>query len=124
MRSRVTWKDWPTSSSVCSEPSSRPKRILMTRSSRGVSVRRTCDVYSFRLTEMTASDGRDGHAVFDEVAEVRIFLFADGGLERDGLLRDLEDLADLRDGDVHAPGDLFGGGFAAELLHQLAARCG
>src|ERR1051326_3111284 len=42
IRSRVTAKDWPTSSRVCSEPSSRPKRILMTFSSRGVSVRRTC----------------------------------------------------------------------------------
>ena len=68
---------------------------------------------------MTASAGRDGHAVFDEVAEVRIFLFSDGGLEGDGLLRDLEDLADLRDRDVHAAGDLFGGGFATKLLHEL-----
>ena len=57
MRSRVTWKLWPTSSRVCSEPSSRPKRILMTRSSRGVRVRRTCEVYSLRLTLMTASEG-------------------------------------------------------------------
>ena len=74
------------------------------------------------LLEVDADDGvgrADGHAVFDEVAEVRVFLFADGGLERDGLLGDLEDLADLGDGDVHAPGDLFGGGFAAKLLHEL-----
>jgi len=32
MRSRVTWKLRPTSSSVCSEPSPMPKRILMMRS--------------------------------------------------------------------------------------------
>jgi hypothetical protein len=57
MRSRVTAKDWPTSSRVCSLPSSRPKRILMTFSSRGVSVRRTCEVWSLRLTLMTASAG-------------------------------------------------------------------
>src|ERR1035438_10435058 len=57
IRSRVTWKLCPTSSRVCSEPSSRPKRILMTRSSRGVSVRSTCEVYSFRLTLITASEG-------------------------------------------------------------------
>ncbi len=68
---------------------------------------------------MTASEGADGHAVFDEVSEVRVFLFSDGSLERDGLLCDLEDLADLRDGDVHALGDLFRGRFAAQLLHQL-----
>ena len=73
---------------------------------------------------MTASAGRDGHAVFDEVAEVRVFLFSDGSFERDGLLRDLEDLADLRDRDVHAAGDLFRGGFAAKLLHQLTRWCG
>src|SRR5579862_6196915 len=41
MRSRVTANDCPTFSRVCSEPSSRPKRILMTFSSRGVSVRST-----------------------------------------------------------------------------------
>ena len=48
---------WPTSSSVCSEPSPRPKRIRMTFSSRGVSVRSTCAVCSFRLTLITASAG-------------------------------------------------------------------
>ena len=76
------------------------------------------------LLEVDRDDGvggGDGHAVFDEVAEVRVFLFADRRFERDGLLRDLEHLADLRDGDVHAPGDLFRGGFATELLHQLTA---
>src|SRR6266566_1125336 len=34
MRSRVTAKLWPTSSSVCSLPSPTPNRILMTFSSR------------------------------------------------------------------------------------------
>src|SRR5271170_48638 len=66
--------------------------------------------------------GRDGLAVFDEVAEVRIFLFADRSFERDGLLGDLEDLADLRDWNIHAPGNLFRGRLTAELLHQLT-RC-
>ena len=62
------------------------------------------------LLEVDADDGvsrGDGHAVFDEVSEVRIFLFSDGGLEGDGLLGDLEDLADLGDRDVHAAGDFF-----------------
>src|SRR5262245_53144942 len=61
-------------------------------------------------------------AVLDEVAEVRIFLFADRRLERDRLLRDLQDLADLRDRDVHAARDLFRGRLAAKLLHQRARR--
>src|SRR5918993_897401 len=59
-------------------------------------------------------------AVLDEVAKVRIFLFADRRLQRNRLLRDLEDLADLRDRDVHAPRDLFRGRLAAQLLHQRA----
>src|SRR5262252_9034429 len=38
---------------------------------------------------------RDDRLVLDEVAQVRILFLADRGLERDRLLRDLEDLADL-----------------------------
>ncbi len=79
------------------------------------------------LLEVDADDGlggRDGLAIFNEVAEVRVFLFADGGLKRDGLLRDLEDLADLGDRDVHAARDLFARGLAAKLLHQVDATCG
>src|SRR5690606_12138760 len=38
---------------------------------------------------------RDDALVLDEVAEVRVFLLADRGLERDRLLGDLQDLADL-----------------------------
>src|SRR5271157_2758600 len=57
MRSRVTAKLCPTSSRVCSLPSSRPKRILMTFSSRGVRVFSTDSVCSFKLILMTASAG-------------------------------------------------------------------
>src|SRR5579859_6618274 len=63
--------------------------------------------------------GRDHGAVFNEVAQVRIFFFADGRLQRDGLLRDLENFPDFCDRDVHALGDLFRSWLAAELLHQL-----
>src|ERR1044071_1100246 len=51
--------------------------------------------------------GRDHGAVLNEVAQVRIFFFADGRLQRDGLLRDLEHLAHLGHRDVHTLGDLF-----------------
>src|SRR5256885_3106094 len=57
MRSRVTANDCPTSSRVCSLPSSRPNRILITFSSRGVSVFNTEEVCSFKFKLMTASDG-------------------------------------------------------------------
>src|SRR6186713_3692071 len=40
--------------------------------------------------------------VRDEVAKMRIFLFSDRRLERDGFLSDLEDLAHLGYRDVHA----------------------
>src|SRR5262245_32827585 len=41
--------------------------------------------------------GRDDLPILDEVAQMRIFLFADRRLERDRLLRDLQHLPDLRD---------------------------
>src|SRR5438093_3193393 len=65
---------------------------------------------------------RDHVAVLDEVAQMRILLLADRRLQRDGLLRDLQDLADLRDRDVHPLGDLLRGRLAAQLLHQRPRR--
>jgi hypothetical protein len=62
---------------------------------------------------------RDHGAVLDEVAEMRIFLFADGRLQRDGLLGDLQHLAHLGHRNVHALGNLFRRRLATELLHQL-----
>src|SRR5215471_8507855 len=67
-------------------------------------------------------DGREDAPVLDEVAQMRILLLADRGLERDGLLRDLHDLADLGDRHVHALGDLLRIRLAAELLHERARR--
>src|SRR5258708_31819835 len=66
--------------------------------------------------------GRDHGAVFDEIAKVRIFLFTDGRLQRDRLLGDLEHLAHLGHRDIHALGNLFRRGLAAQFLHQLARR--
>src|SRR6266436_4539128 len=62
---------------------------------------------------------RDHRAVFDKVAQVRIFLFADRRFERDRFLRDLQHLAHLCDWNVHALGDFFRRGFASQFLHQL-----
>src|SRR5262249_5019544 len=63
---------------------------------------------------------RDHAAVFDEIAQMRIFFFANGGLKRDRLLRNLQHLTHLRDRDIHALGDLLGSWFASEFLHKLA----
>src|SRR5258708_537737 len=65
-----------------------------------------------------------GHdlTILDEVAEMRILLLADRRLQRNRLLRDLQDLPDLRHGDVHALGDLFRSRLAPELLHQSPRR--
>src|ERR1017187_2875062 len=71
------------------------------------------------LLEVDADDGftgRDSLPILDKIAEVRIFLFADGRFERDGLLCDLEDLADLGDRDIHAARDFFAAGLTTELL--------
>src|SRR5207247_8349342 len=60
--------------------------------------------------------------VLDEVAEVRILFFADRRLERDRLLGDLDDLADLLRGDRdllslgHRLGDLLDRRLTATLL--------
>src|ERR1043165_3748833 len=51
---------------------------------------------------------RDDRLVLDEVAQVRVLFLADRGLERDRLLGDLEDLADLVERQLHALGDLLG----------------
>src|SRR5690242_12134827 len=67
-------------------------------------------------------DRREDLPVLDEVAQMRILLLADRSLERDGLLRDLHDLADLRDGHVHPLRDLLGVRLAAELLHERPRR--
>src|SRR6202167_4238745 len=63
--------------------------------------------------------GRDYGAVFDEVAEMRIFSFAYRSFERDRLLRDLQHLAHFRHRDVHALGYFFAGRLTSQLLHQL-----
>src|SRR6266542_1975845 len=57
--------------------------------------------------------------VLDEIAEVAVLLLADGRLERDGVLRDLGVVGDVVDGDVDLGRDLFRGGLAPELLHEL-----
>ena len=55
----------------------------------------------------------------DEVAEMAVLLLADGGLQGDGLLGDLQDLPDLLHGHAHLGGDLIGGGVVAQLLQEL-----
>src|SRR5580700_1920388 len=63
--------------------------------------------------------GRDYGAVFDEVAEMRIFFFADWGFERDRFLRDLQDFPHFGNGNVHSFGNFFRRRFASEFLHEL-----
>src|SRR5438309_3018119 len=63
---------------------------------------------------------RDRLAVLDEVAEVRILLLADGRLERDRVLRNLDDLPHLLGRDPHLLADLLVARLAAELLEQPA----
>src|SRR2546428_14043367 len=55
-------------------------------------------------------------SVLDEVAEVRFLLFTDGRLQRDRILRDLDDLPHPLGGDAHLFGDLFLGGVTSKLL--------
>src|SRR5215467_1248590 len=112
MRSRVTAKFWPTSSRVCSLPSPTPNRILMTFSSRGVSVFSTDSVCSLRFRLMTASAGdttwrSSMKSPRCESSSSPISLETPIGEEEDSHLGDLQDLADLGHRDVHPLGDLF-----------------
>src|SRR3954454_10453609 len=72
----------------------------------------------FQVRDDHVIDRGDHAAIFDEVAEMRIFLFADRRLEGDRLLRDLHDLAHFGDRHIHPLGDLLGLRFAAEFLHE------
>src|ERR1017187_6823024 len=64
----------------------------------------------------------DNAAILDEVAQMRIFLFANRRFEGDRLLRDLQHFADFRHGNIHPLGDLFRRRFASQFLHQLPRR--
>src|SRR5258708_37805310 len=63
---------------------------------------------------------RDGLAVLHEVAEVGVLLLTDRGFERDRVLRDLHDLANLLGRDPHLLADLLVARLAAQLLEQPA----
>src|SRR5512132_94532 len=65
-------------------------------------------------------DGDHGVRVLDEVAEVRVLLLPDRGLEGDGLLAHLQDLAHLVGGDAHLPPDLLRERLAAQILEELS----
>src|ERR1019366_4975631 len=64
--------------------------------------------------------GRGRLFVLDKVAEVGVLLLADRGLEGDGILGDLGDLADLLRGDAHLLGDLLVRRLPAQLLEKPA----
>jgi len=88
----------PTSSSVCSLPSSRPKRILMTFSSRGVSVLQHRERLLLQIQVDDRVRGRHHGLVLDEIPKVRILFFTDWSLQRNGLLRDFKILRTLDTG--------------------------
>src|SRR5437667_128340 len=63
---------------------------------------------------------REGVLVLDEVAQVAVFLFADGRLQRDGFLSNLDDFPHALDRQAHRRRDLFRGRLATQLLQQGA----
>ncbi len=66
--------------------------------------------------------GRQDALVLDEVTEARVVFLADGRVQRHRLLRELEDLPDLVERQLHLGADLVGRRLAPELLDQVAAR--
>src|SRR5450432_1403477 len=63
--------------------------------------------------------GRNFGLVFDQVAEMRIALFANRSLQRDWHAHDFANLAHRRFGNVHLLCDFRRGGLVPERLHQL-----
>ena len=60
---------------------------------------------------------RDNSLILDEVAEMTVFLLADGRFEGNRLLGDFQNLADFVERDLHLGGDLLGRRFSADFLH-------
>src|SRR5262244_2185836 len=98
------------------EPEAEPQHLLLARGER---VQHLVRLLAQREPDH-ALHGRAHLLVLDEVAQVAVLFLADGRLEGDGLLRDLEDLAHLVHRHFHLHRDLFGAGLAPELLHELA----
>src|SRR5207302_7169442 len=63
--------------------------------------------------------GRGHRFIFNKVAEVGFFLFADWGLKGNGSLSNFAGAADLFNGYVHASGQLLGSRLAAKFLNEL-----
>lgn len=61
--------------------------------------------------------------IFDEVAQVRIVVVADGGFHRNRLFGDFHDFADFVFGHLHQFGKFGGIGFFAGF-QRVGARCG
>src|SRR5215831_13920911 len=97
------------------EPEAEPQHLLLARGER---VQHLVGLLAQREPDH-ALHGRAHLLVLDEVAQVAVLFLADGRLEGDGLLRDLEDLAHLVHRHFHLHRDLFGARLAPELLHQL-----
>src|SRR5215471_2965039 len=102
--------------SAVGEPEAEPQHLLLARGER---VQHLVGLLTQREPDH-ALHGRAHLLVLDEVAQVAVLLLADGRLEGDGLLRDLEDLAHLVHRHFHLHRDLLGAGLATELLHELA----
>ena len=68
--------------------------------------------------------GDDCLGVLDEVTEFGVAVFAEGGVQGDGLAAVLLNLDDLFGGHVEFLTELLGGGFATEVLKHLALHAG
>ncbi len=121
MRSRVTLNCRPTSSSV--------RRIAVAQAEAQFQhLALALGQAGEHVAELVLEQAVAGHVgrvlgglVLDEIAEVGVVAVADGGLQRDGLLRHLQDGADAVDGHLHFVGDFLRGGLAAEFLEQAAS---
>ena len=101
---------------VHADAEAHPEHAFLARRERGQNARRR--FAQVRLDRRV--DGQDRVLVLDEVAEVAVFLVADGRFEGDRLLRDLQNLADLFERHAELLGELLRRRFAADLVEHLA----
>ena len=121
-RSRVMPRSLPTSSSVCGGWPSRPKRRRTTCCIRGFERARAPRASStVRACRRVAPSGDSDLLVLDQVG-VHALAVADRRLERDGILDELEELADALDREAGLLRDLLDRRVAVQLLRELAAR--
>ena len=109
----------PTSSSVCWWPSSAEAQANNLALAFGQAIEHLRELL-LQHREACRVGGHNSRVIFDEVAQLRVFLFTDRRLEGNRLLADFLDFTHALGGQAHFLANFFRRRVATELLEQLA----